>query len=234
MYLLQAKGFDWRTLLLGEEDWSYLPQVLLKSAIMFIVAVAAIRIIGKRAVLQGVFELVLIITLATAAGDPMIYKKVGLLPSILAFITVVGMYKITSYFLARNRKFEHLIEGRNVRLIKDQRFAFEDVKSPEYGKDEIFSDLRMLGVSHLGQVDAAYVEASGNMSVFFLPDEKVTYGLPIRPELYEKQITTITKEGTYSCAFCGYTEEFKPAKKHTCRICKKTKWVLSINDKRVK
>lgn len=235
MYFLQSvKPFDWRTLLLGEEEWSFLPEVLLRSAIMFIVAVIAIRLIGRRGIMQGVFELVLIITLGSAAGDPMFYSKVGLLPAILVFISIILMYRITNFFVAKFEVVEHLIEGRHVRLVKDQRFVVENFKPEELSKDEILSDLRKHTVSHLGQVEAAYIEASGEISVYFLPDEKVTYGLPVRPELYEAQLTKINKKGTYSCRYCGYTEEILPAKEHSCTICNKTKWVIAINEKRIK
>ena len=194
MYLLQsAKPFDWHTLLLGEEDWAFLPEVLLRSAVMFVVTVLALRIIGKRGIMQGVFEIVTIITLGSAAGDPMFYKKVGLLPAIMVFVAIVLMYRLTNYFVARYEVLEHFVEGRHVRLIEDNRFVIEHLKPEELSKDEIFSDLRMSGVSHLGQVDAAYIEASGQMSVFFLPDEKVVFGLPVRPELYEAQHTQILK-----------------------------------------
>lgn len=233
MYLLQAKGFDWRALLLGEEEWSFLPEVLLRTSIMFLVALIALRIIGKRGIMQGVFELVLIITLGSAAGDPMFYKKVGLLPSILVFTTVILMYQAINFFVAKYKGFEHLIEGKHHRLVKDQRFAIENLKHEELSKDEILADLRKEGVSHLGQVDAAYIEASGEMSIYFLPDEKVTYGLPVRPELFDAQFTRISEKGIYSCGYCGYTEEIKPAKKHTCVICKKNKWVIALNEKRV-
>lgn len=127
MYLLQTtKAFDWNTLLLGEEEWSFLPEVLLRSAIMFIVAIIALRLIGKRGIMQGVFELVTIITLGSAAGDPMFYKKVGLLPAILVFITIILMYRIINFFVAKFKLMEHLIEGRHVRLVKDSRFAIEN------------------------------------------------------------------------------------------------------------
>src|SRR5215213_8823119 len=119
MYLLQAKGFSWRTLLLGEEEWGFLPEVLLRSALMFLVAVIALRLIGKRGIMQGVFELVLIITLGSAAGDPMFYKKVGLLPAILVFFTIIVMYRIINYYVAKYKAFEHLIEGKHIRLVKD-------------------------------------------------------------------------------------------------------------------
>jgi uncharacterized membrane protein YcaP (DUF421 family) len=187
------------TLLLGEEEWSFLPQVLLRSAVMFLITIIALRLIGKRGIMQGVFELVTIITLGSAAGDPMFYKKVGLLPALCVFITIVLMYKITNYFVARYKPFERVIEGQHIRLVKECRFATENFKPQELSKDEIFSDLRMKGVSHLGQVESAYIEASGQISVFFLPDEKVVYGLPVTPELLEAQTKVIKENGIYSC-----------------------------------
>lgn len=173
--------------------------------------------------MQGIFELVTIITLGSAAGDPMFYKKVGLLPAILVFVTIVLMYRVTNYFVAKSKFFEHVIEGRHIRLVEDCRFAIENFKEEELSKDGIFSDLRMEGVSHLGQVDAAYIEASGKMSVYFLADEQVRYGLPVRPELFETQQEAIKETGMYSCGFCGYTEKISRTKKHSCTICNKTK-----------
>ena len=225
---------DWRSLLLGEEEWSFLPEVLLRSAVMFTVTIIALRLIGRRGIMQGVFELVTIITLGSAAGDPMFYKKVGLLPAILVFLSIVLMYKIVNFFVARFKSFEHLVEGHHIRLVKECRFSIEDLKHTDLSKDEILADLRHEGVTHLGQVDAAYIEASGEMSIFFLPEEQVVHGLPIIPELFQSQKEAIPETGIYSCGYCGNTEEIKSAKKHTCRICHHTKWVKSINAKRVK
>lgn len=235
MYLLQVtQSFDWKTLLLGEEEWSFLPEVIIRSIIMFIVAVVALRLIGRRGVMQGVFQISTIITLGSAAGDPMFYKKVGILPAILVFATIVAMYKLVEFLLSKFQRLEQVIEGSEIRLVKDQRFAIENFNDDALGKDEIFADLRMNGVSHLGQVDAAYIEPSGEMSIFFLPDNKVNFGLPVRPELFKKQMVKITEAGIYSCAFCGHTEELQPKTTYRCKVCKKDHWVESSNEKRVK
>jgi uncharacterized membrane protein YcaP (DUF421 family) len=235
MYLLQStKPFDWKTLLLGEEEWAFLPVVLFKSAMMFLVTLISLRLIGKRGIMQGVFELVTIITLGSAAGDPMFYRKVGLLPAGLVFLTIILMYRLTNFFLSKSKTVEYLIEGKHVRLVKDKRFIVENFKPEELNKDEILSDLRMSGVRHLGQVEAAYIEASGKMSVFFLPDDEIGYGLPVLPELYEAQTTEIMKKGIYACGYCGNTEEISPVKEHNCVVCNKTKWVAALNEKRVK
>lgn len=225
---------DWRMLLLGEEDWSFLTEVFIRSAIMFLVAIAAMRAIGRRGTKQGVFELVLIITLGSAAGDPMFYKKVGILPAILVFACIVVMYKIINFLTAKIQAFDDLIEGTHARLVKDCRFAVENTKLEYLRHDELFEDLRIHNVKHLGQIEAAYIEASGQVSIYFLPDEKVVYGLPVTPELFEKKLEEIKEQGMYSCSHCGYTREMKPAKHHTCEVCENKKWVKSINDRRTK
>lgn len=220
-------------LLLGEEEWNFLQEVLFRSAIMFIAAIVALRLIGRRGIMQGVFELVTIITLGSAAGDPMFYRKVGLLPALLVFIAIVLMYKLTNFFLGRSKQFEHLIEGRHVRLIKDGRFILQNMRPEDLNKDEIFSDLRMEGVSHLGQVENAYLEASGQISVFFYPDEQVKYGLPTFPEKLEHDVQFITEAGFWSCGFCGNTEQLHAQQINTCQNCGKNKWIRSVNNVRV-
>jgi hypothetical protein len=64
-------GFSWVELLFGTENWSFLPEVVLRTLIMFIIIMVSLRILGKRGVKQlSIFELVVIISLGTAAGDP--------------------------------------------------------------------------------------------------------------------------------------------------------------------
>jgi rubrerythrin len=94
--------------------------------------------------------------------------------------------------------------------------------------------LRMQSVSHLGQIEEAIEESSGNISIFFYAEEEVKYGLPIMPGSLENSQQKINELAHYSCIFCGYTEKLKPAAKHTCPTCKKWKWVKATNKKRVR
>lgn len=233
MFLLDGTtgGFSWHTVLLGEEDWSFLPEVLLRTAIMFLVATITLRIIGKRGIMQDIFELVTIITLGSAAGDPMFYKKVGVLPAMLVFITVIALYKIIHYWTSRSKRLTYLLEGNHVLLIKDGRFSIEAFKHTDMEADQIFADLRLEGISQMGQVKRAYIESSGQISVFLEKDEDVQWGLPIFPEALEKKSNT-SESGNYaSCCFCAYTQN---AGDTTCTICNHTEWIPSSNETRIK
>jgi uncharacterized membrane protein YcaP (DUF421 family) len=236
MHLLQVpSAFDWKVLLLGGEDWSFLPETILRTLIMFIVILTSLRLLGKRGVKQlSVFELVVIIGLGSAAGDPMFYKDVGILPALIVFIMVVGLYTLITYMIGKNKKFERLVEGKPVCLIKDGAFSIENFEKEILGEDEFFAELRLQGVSQLGQVEEAIEESSGNISIFYYEDEQVKYGLPIMPDSLENSIQKIHDNDHYSCIFCGYTEKLKPAAKYTCPLCKKFRWIKASNKKRIR
>jgi uncharacterized membrane protein YcaP (DUF421 family) len=235
MHLLQASaGFTWKELLLGGENWSFLPETALRTLIMFVVILVSLRILGKRGVKQlSVFELVVIIGLGSAAGDPMFYKDVGILPALVVFALIVSIYRVITYFIGKNKNFESLVEGKPVCLIKDGMFAIGNFKKEPLGEDEFFAELRMQGVSQLGQVEEAIVESSGSISIFYFADEAVRYGLPVMPGSLRHQVENITVADHYACVFCGNTQQLHPAPKVNCTSCQKTQWVKASNKKRV-
>ncbi len=235
MYFLQtSSGFTWKEFLLGGEDWSFLPETVFRTLIMFIVILISLRLLGKRGVKQlSVFELVVIIGLGSAAGDPMFYKDVGILPALIVFSMVVGLYSLVTYMIGKNKKFERLVEGKPVCLIKEGRFMIDNFEKEILGEDEFFAELRMQSVSQLGQIEEAIEESSGNISVFFYPNEEVKYGLPIMPDSLKATQKKINDTDHYSCIFCGYTEKLKPIAKYACPQCKKWEWIKASNKKRV-
>ena len=235
MYLLQVSSdFNWKEIMLGSENWSFLFETGLRTLIMFLIIVISLRLLGKRGVKQlSIFELVVIISLGSAAGDPMFYKDVGILPALVVFVMIVSLYTLITYFIGKNRKFELLMEGSPICLIKDGVFATDNFAKEALGEDEFFAELRMQGVSQLGQIEEAIEESSGNISIFFYPEGEVKYGLPILPDSLKHTVQKITKADHYACVFCGYTEKLNPVAKYKCPECKKYDWVQASNRKRV-
>ncbi len=232
MYILQAT--DWQRLLLGEEEWSFLLETMLRTAIMFATLLISLRIIGKRGVKQlSVFELIVIIGLGSAAGDPMFYKDVGLLVGIVVFIIVIGSYKLINFLVANNKNIEKAFEGMPTCLIKNGVFHVANFKKEMLTTSEFFAELRFKGVSQLGQVEEALEEVNGTMSIFFFPDEEVKSGLSVMPGATEDYLEAILEPGLYSCINCGFTEKLNASTQHTCPTCTKLKWVKSSNRKRI-
>ena len=225
--------FEWERVLYNNLPHSFLLEVLFRSSIMFLLLLITLKFTGKRGVKQlSVFETVIIIALGSAAGDPMLYDNVGILPAIVVFIVILFLYRMVTWLAAKNKKVEEFLEGKTMAIIEDGKFSINNFKKETLAQDEFFSELRLQSIEHLGQVKIAYIETSGDISVFFYSDEEVKYGLPILPEKFQLKSKIISEIGNYSCSFCGFTEE-KNTEKDTCKICGKEEWLKSINSKRI-
>lgn len=225
---------DWKELLIGSETWDFLFQIMFRTLFMFVTIILGIRILGKRGVKQlSVFELVVIIGLGSAAGDPMFYREVGLLSSIIVFTVIIILYSTLIFLIGKSKKMEILLEGKAIVLIEDGVFAIQNFQKEKLGNDEFFAELRLKGISHLGQISLAIEETSGEISVFYYEDHEVKYGLPILLNSFENLENNFNLRGYYSCVFCGYTTVKDTYSEISCRNCSKVKWIKAINKKRI-
>ncbi|WP_439558051.1 DUF421 domain-containing protein [Dyadobacter sp.] len=224
---------EWDRVLFNELPPIFLLEVLLRSTIMFVFLLVALRITGKRGVRQlSIFETVIIIALGSAAGDPMFYEDVGIIPALVVFATIIMLYRLVTWLTGKSKFFEKIVEGKTVCLINEGRFSISEFSKETLAQDEFFSELRSKSIEHLGQVRTALLEPSGEVSIFFYKDEDVKYGLPLLPSVYYKKSKTVSTDGYHSCSFCGNTEMLKRGA-HTCSVCNRDEWVPSLNTVRI-
>jgi len=225
---------NWQELLLGQEKWEFLVETAFRSLVMFLVILFTLRLLGKRGIKQlSVFELGVIIGLGSAAGDPMFYKDVGLLPGLVVFTIVLGLYKFVTYLINRSEKFEHFVEGEPVYVIKEGRILIDNFENEDIAREELMMQLRLNHVSHLGQVETAILETNGEVSLYFYPDDEVKPGLPILPQEPGYIGTESEEDEVYACTKCGNINDSRPAKDAACNHCKETKWLKAIDKKRI-
>lgn len=228
------KIFEWNRVLMNDLPVEFLLEVLFRTAMMFIILLVSLRFTGKRGVKQlSIFEIVIIIALGSAAGDPMFYEDVGLLPALIVFLVVISLYRFVTWLTGKNKWFEELLEGKTEMLIDNGFFSHIKFQQEAIAQDEFFSELRLKSVEHLGQIKYAFLEPSGNISIYFFPDEEVKPGLPLLPALFDRKSKTISDAGLYACANCGYTQKLEPGHAE-CPICKEEQWVLAINTLRIR
>lgn len=229
----QFMDIEWKRILMNDLPYSFLLEVVLRSVIMFIIILCTLRASGKRGIKQlSVFELVLIIGLGSAAGDPMFYKDVGILQALTVFVVVILLYIFVTKLTDKVTWFEKVLEGEPAYLMKDGKILLDEFKSSGLSKDEFFAGLRVLNVEHLGQVKTVLIETSGVFSVLFYADDEVKPGLPIFPDPLSTKTKEVHGAGPFACVDCGQVENPKQ-KVHECPVCACNEWVLPINTKRI-
>ena len=228
-----SEMFDWSRILINDQPLLFLLEVVLRSAVMFITLLVVLRLAGKRGVKQlSVFEMVIIIALGSAAGDPMFYEDVGIVPALIVFTVVILLYRTVTWLTGRQVWFERLIEGRTQHLIKDGKFSVEKFEKESLAQDEFFSELRLKSVEHLGQVKNAFLETTGDISIYLYEDHEVKPGLPITPDLFDQKSRVIPAPGLYACTHCGQTSELG-AGETACTVCGNRYWVKAIHTRRI-
>ncbi len=225
--------FDPERLLMGEEiPYAFLLEVLARSTVMFFAVLIVLRLSGKRGIKQlSVFELAIFISLGSAAGDPMFYQEVGLLPAIAVLLVVIGLYKAITFLTGRYDKIEEMVEGKPVKLIEEGKIIYSVFRKEDLAYDELFSQLRQRNISHLGQIKCAYLETSGDLSVFCFPDKEVIPGLPILPDVYDSPVEVIAPDVCYACKHCGHTT--KLAQADSCTVCEQAEWLKADSSIRI-
>jgi uncharacterized membrane protein YcaP (DUF421 family) len=218
--------FDWQRMWLHDYPPTYLGEVALRTVVMFVVILTALTVSGKREVRQlSVYELVLLIGLGSAAGDPMFYDDVPLAAAITVFVVVMICYKFITRLSDRNKLVRNKLEGVPVYVIEDGRILTHNFNDEDLGKDELFVDLRQAGIEQLGEVRIAILEPNGQLSLYKQPDDQIKPGLPILPKALADYTKHILTAADYACTECGHTQPMQPDQDITCPNCQKQAWV---------
>lgn len=228
--------FEWQRLLIGQDHpWQYVFEIMFRTAVMYAVLVVFFKITGKTGIRQlSAFDLILIIGLGSAAGDPMFYDDIPLLHAVAVFVTILGIYLGINKITQKSHAADVALEGETACVLQSGVIDYGKLMAEGLTLMQFYSELRQEKVTHLGQVRYAYIEISGETTVFYVEDEDVQPGLPILPQQLKAQRPSVNEAGHHSCAQCGYTRNFEaPEAAPVCSQCTCRKWVRSWDERRV-
>lgn len=207
-----SEVFELTRILLADAHWLFLFEIILRSVFMFVFALIFMRFLGRRAIHQLTsFDLLLIIALGSAMGDPMIYPDVAILWSVFGITTILILYRIQNALANRFPWYEDLTEGSPVKIITEGILDSNELKKHTPTQDDLFLLLRNKGVRSLGEVEVAYLERDGSVSVFKFRDGEQKPGLPtISEDMLEdwnphEAGKQVEEQGYYSCYKTGET-----------------------------
>lgn len=172
-------------ILFGEAEtadpWFY-AEIVFRTLVMYLYTIFLARMVGHDAIGQvGPFEFVLVIAVGSAAGDPMFYPEVGLFQGILVITVVILLHRATGAIVARSSRVESVVEGDPVLVVEEGLIREDALGSGALSLRELLALLRVEGVRDVGEVEAAYFENNGKLSVFRYPDGKARQSRPTTP-----------------------------------------------------
>ncbi|WP_437919859.1 DUF421 domain-containing protein [Sphingobacterium sp. LRF_L2] len=210
----------------------FLSEIVGRTIFMFLLILAILRLSGRRGVRQlTLFEVAIIISLGSAAGDPMFQEDIPILYSVIVFICVMGVYKLITWFTARFSFVANALEGKVMTVVKDGMFDIKHENDHDFSKMEFFAEFRNQSVEHLGQVKEGILEVDGTMSILFYPEEDIQFGLPLFPSTYV-EINVDLHAGPFACMYCGNIVHSFQNESKRCSRCERATWTKAIKTKR--
>ena len=148
------------------EIGSSLPDVVLRTAIVYLFLVAALRVSGKREVAQmSVLELVVILVISDAVQNSMVGDNTSIYGGLLAVVTLLTGDFLLRWLSRRSKKVRHVIEGEPRLIVRDGRLLRHAIEEEGLGIDDVRAAVREHGLSRIEDVRFAVLETNGTISV---------------------------------------------------------------------
>lgn len=140
--------------------------IVLSSLAVYLFIIVAFRITGKKEISQlSVVDLVFILLISNAVQNAMVGSDTSLTGGLVAAASLFVVNFLFKQVLYRFPKLGGFIEGEPLVLIYNGNMLRANLAKARIPVDEIMEALREHGVSRVGEVDLAVLEADGNISV---------------------------------------------------------------------
>lgn len=225
--------FDPARMLLDDFPLAFLGEVAVRALFAYVAVFAFLKISGRRGVRQlSLFEVVVILTLGSAAGDVSFYEDVPLLPIVTVFAVLLALYRLTTYCMARFPNFGAWMEGKPAVIIRDGVYDLPTLRSKNISYDEFFMELRQRGVEHLGQVRLGILEVNGDVSLYFFDNTDVRPGLSVMPAELRSVHQQLPRDDAYACNYCGSVRSLPQDSQVCCEQCGNHTWSPALSSPR--
>ena len=200
------KAFDLQRMAFDKVPPEFLGEVALRSLYTFVLVFLFLKITGRRGVRQmSLFEVLIILTLGSAAGDVAFYDDVPMVPVFIVFVSLALLYRLVMWLMSKSEKLEDLLEGKPVVIVEDGQLAWENVQS----------------------------ETNGQISVYYYHDDEVKPGLCILPDMLIERYKTVPDTGEYACIKCSHVVVMKAGDHQLCPRCTNPEWTKVSRAKRI-
>jgi uncharacterized membrane protein YcaP (DUF421 family) len=161
---------------------SDLPEIALRTAIIYLVLIVLLRVRGKAGVGQmSILDLVLVLVISNGVQNAMVGDNTTLYGGLIAATTLVVVDWIIQTATSRSRKGRRLLEGEPALLVRDGHVLTRTMERQGVTNDDLRAALRGHGLERPADAHLVVLETSGAISVVpALPAVKPAVSPPAR------------------------------------------------------
>lgn len=163
-----------------------------RTIFLYILILIIFRIMGKREVGElSLMDLVIFVMIAEVASFAIDNPKQKLFDSIMPMLLLLAIQLITSYWSLKSKKVRDLIDGDPSVIIRNGEIIESEMRKQRYNLDDLFQQLREQQIGSIQNVDYAFLEPSGNLSVFKKDGDHPVLPLIVDGDIQETHLNLI-------------------------------------------
>jgi uncharacterized membrane protein YcaP (DUF421 family) len=147
-------------------EYNLILSIIVRTIIVTFLILFIIRWLGNKGLGQlTTFELIILVGLGSAVGDPMIYaEEISIPQAFTAIVIVVILFKVFDYFTMKSHRFSKLTVPEAILLVKDGEMVENGLHKARIDDREFESYMRIHGIEDISEVKLSYLEVNGQVS----------------------------------------------------------------------
>ena len=185
----------------------------LRTILLYIVIIIAIRIMGKRQISEmQTSELVITLLMSNIASIPMQDTDQSMLSGIIPIMVLLVCEISISYLMLKRTRIRSLICGKPVIIIDNGKIDRDAMIQLRISTEDMYEQLRQKDIFDIKEVAYAIIETNGKLSVMKKPEnDTVTVSdMKIRAKEKPLQVSVISdgEISKSSLRYCGFQESY--------------------------
>lgn len=143
-----------------------LAAIAIRSSIIYLFIILAIRLFGKKELSQlSIVDLVFILLISNAVQAGMVGKDASLVGALIAAVSLFIVNWILKNLIFKSKRLSETIQGNPIILVYQGKVFQKHLDKAQISRDELNAAIREHGVKNVSRVDLAILEVDGNISV---------------------------------------------------------------------
>lgn len=136
-----------------------------RASFVYVFLLVVVRLLGKREIgATSAFDLVVALILGELV-DEIIYGDVTILQGVIAIVVVAVWHLVNSFASFKSKMIDQLTGAPPTIVVKSGQIQRKNLAKERLNEEELFSELRMMGVDDVKEVKQATLEPNGKISV---------------------------------------------------------------------
>lgn len=172
--------------------------IIFKTLFFYFFVILSYRIMGKREVGQlGIIDLIVSILIAELIAISIENKNDPIIYTLVPIIFLVLLELIFGYISLKSRKFRVFFDGKPSLIICNGKVNYKEMVKQRYSLDDLLLGLRQQSIKDISEVEYAFLENNGKLSIFKYNFLKISSAYPmplvLDGEIQEKALKYIHK-----------------------------------------